>query len=314
MDRMAGGILILVLTLSVAAAQDKVGDKSATPAEQYQALLKEFNEAARVAYLEGKSDDERSEAIARIDQLSPRFLELAATNPMDPIALDALVQVVNLEMYLQNNTAHAGRGKDSLEAKAIVILLRDHIRSDKLGEACRRMSYGFSKECETFLRTVLEMNPHRDVQGLACLRLAQFLNARSQRLDLLHEQPPGAMLSARREHGDAKPTPCHPPQMAKGYEGWFGEDYLATLQRQDRAAAVREAEAFFERAAEQYGDVKLPYADTVGVKAKADLHEIRHLSVSKEAPDIDGADQDGKRFKLSDYRGKAVLLYFWSEY
>jgi len=292
MDRMAGGILILVLTLSVAAAPDKDEDRSNTPAEQYQALLKEFNEAARVAYLEAKSDDERNEAIARIDKLSPRFLELAATNPKDPIALDALVQVVNLEMYLQNNTSHAGRGKDSLEGKAIAILLRDHIRSDKLGEACRRMSYSFSKEGETFLRTVLEMNPHRDVQGLACLRLAQFLNARSQRLDLLREQP----------------------QMAKRYEGLFGEGYLATLQRQNRAEAVRESEAFFERAAEQYGDVKLPYADTVGVKAKSDQHEIRHLSVGKEAPDIDGEDQDGKRFKLSDYRGKAVLLYFWSEY
>jgi hypothetical protein len=292
MDCMGRGILILVLALSVAAAQDKGADKSATPAEQYQALLKEFNEAARVAYLEAKSDDERNEAIARIDKLSPRFLKLAATNPKDPIALDALVQVVNLEMYLQNNTSHAGRGKDSLEGKAIAILLRDHIRSDKLGEACRRMSYGFSKECETFLRTVLEMNPHSDVQGQACLRLAQFLNARSQRLDLLREQP----------------------QMAKRYEGWFDEDYLTTLQRQDRAEAVREAEAFFERAAEQYGDVKLPYADTVGVKAKSELHEIRHLSVGKEAPDIDGDDQDGKRFKLSDYRGKVVLLYFWSEY
>ena len=66
-----------------------------------------------------------------------------------------------------------------------------------------------------------------------------------------------------------------------------------------------------ERAAEQYGDVKLPYADTVGVQAKSDLHEIRHLSVGKQAPDIDGEDQDGKRFKLSDYRGKVVLLDFW---
>ena len=43
------------------------------------------------------------------------------------------------------------------------------------------------------------------------------------------------------------------------------------------------------------------------------LHEIRHLSVGKEAPDIEGEDQDGKRFKLSDYRGKVVLLDFWSE-
>jgi len=148
-------VTALLLGLSAAKSADESQDKPATPAEQYQALLKEFNEAARVAHLEAKSDDERNEAIARIDKLSPRFLGLAATNPKDPIALDALVQVVNLEMYLQSNTSHAGRGNDSLEGKAVAILLRDHIRSDKLGEACRRMSYSFSKEGETFLRTVL---------------------------------------------------------------------------------------------------------------------------------------------------------------
>ncbi len=39
MERMGGGILICVLTLSVAAAQDNAGDKSDTPAEQYKVLL-----------------------------------------------------------------------------------------------------------------------------------------------------------------------------------------------------------------------------------------------------------------------------------
>ncbi|HCI91164.1 MAG TPA: thiol-disulfide oxidoreductase, partial [Verrucomicrobiales bacterium] len=29
------------------------------------------------------------------------------------------------------------------------------------------------------------------------------------------------------------------------------------------------------------------------------------------APDIVGKDHDGKEFKLSDYRGKAVLVDFW---
>jgi cytochrome oxidase Cu insertion factor (SCO1/SenC/PrrC family) len=86
------------------------------------------------------------------------------------------------------------------------------------------------------------------------------------------------------------------------------------LLRQDRAKAVKEAEALFERAAEQYGGVKVPYGDTVGVKAKAELHEIRHLSVGGDVQEVEGPDQDGKRFKLSDYKGKVVLLYFWSQY
>ena len=60
--------------------------------------------------------------------------------------------------------------------------------------------------------------------------------------------------------------------------------------------------------------MKLPFANTVGEMAESELHEIRRLSVGKESQDIEGEDQHGERFKLSDYRGKVVLLYFWSEY
>jgi cytochrome oxidase Cu insertion factor (SCO1/SenC/PrrC family) len=33
--------------------------------------------------------------------------------------------------------------------------------------------------------------------------------------------------------------------------------------------------------------------------------------VGSVAPEIAAVDQDGKEFKLSDYRGKVVLLDFW---
>ena len=102
--------------------------------------------------------------------------------------------------------------------------------------------------------------------------------------------------------------------MARRYEGLFGRDYLEYLRRQDRGEVEREIEALFERATKEFSDVKVPYEDTVGEEARAELQEIRHLSVGKPAQDITGEDQDGRRFKLSDYRGKVVLLYFWSEY
>ena len=74
---------------------------------------------------------------------------------------------------------------------------------------------------------------------------------------------------------------------------------------------LAEVEAVFEQAAEKYGDVKLAFGGTVGDNAKMELFAIRHLAVGKEAADIEGPDQNGVRFKLSDYRGKVVLLYFW---
>ena len=40
-------------------------------------------------------------------------------------------------------------------------------------------------------------------------------------------------------------------------------------------------------------------------------YKVTHLVVGCEAPEIEGFDQDGKRFRLSDYRGKVVLLPFW---
>jgi hypothetical protein len=291
MNRMLGGILFLLLGLPGAAAVEGQG-KPPTPAEQYQTLATEFSEAVNAYYLKAKTGEERREALARLEKLPPRCLELAEKNPRDPIALDTLVLVVTGEMWLVNNTQHPGFGKESPEARAFAILLRDHVKSDKLGEACRRAQYGFRKECETFLRTVSEINPHRDVRALACLRLAQFLNGRLQRLDVMKGRP----------------------EMALRYQSLFGKEYLDALKRRDRAAAVREVEAVFERADDEFGDVKVPYGDTVGQKAQSELDEIRHLAVGQRAQDIDGQDQDGRRFRLSDYRGKVVLLYFWSEY
>src|SRR5262249_17308312 len=155
---------------------------------------------------------------------------------------------------------------------------------------CERISYGFCKEYEPFLRAVLATNPHRNVQATACLSLGRHLNNRLQRLDLCREQP----------------------ELAREFAGLFGKEYLAGLLRQDRAIASREIEAVYEQAAAKYADVKLESGDTIAERARAELFAIRHLSVGKEAPDIEGEDQDGKRFKLSDYRGKVVLLDFWS--
>jgi hypothetical protein len=51
--------------------------------------------------------------------------------------------------------------------------------------------------------------------------------------------------------------------------------------------------------------------EEIVAQAKDALFEIENLQVGCKAPEIDGVDTDGVPFKLSDYRGKVVLLDFW---
>jgi hypothetical protein len=103
------------------------------------------------------------------------------------------------------------------------------------------------------------------------------------------------------------------PELAKCYDIVFGKDYLPELQRLGRAGLPARIETLFERAADEYSDVKFR-SSTVEETAKSELYDIRHLAIGKVAPDIEGKDQDGTKFKPTEYRGKVVLLYFWSEF
>ena len=45
-----------------------------------------------------------------------------------------------------------------------------------------------------------------------------------------------------------------------------------------------------------------------------ELFEMRNLNIGQVAPEIEGEDIDGVVFKLSDYRGKVVVLDFWGHW
>jgi thiol-disulfide isomerase/thioredoxin len=77
----------------------------------------------------------------------------------------------------------------------------------------------------------------------------------------------------------------------------------------DQAAKLaREAEGLFERVVKKYAD------DKAAEQARGELFEIRHLVIGKALPDIKGEDGDRKAIKLSDYRGKVVVLDFWASW
>jgi hypothetical protein len=294
--------LALGLGLVIISVETPAQDTPATLEEQYKQILKEFQEREAASHKEYvafaspggmPSDERRMEFIGRTFRIkherASKLVDLAEKNQKDPIALDALIEAV----WQVNTTPWPVElvGPNEALPRAFAILQRDHSQSDKIGPLCERISYGFCREYETFLRTVLEQSPHREVRGRACVSLAHYLSNRLQRTKLTKEQP----------------------DQAREFAGLYGAEYLADLQRQNSQAVTREVEALFERAARDFAEVSLA-TGTVAERAEMELFEIRHLSIGQTAPEIEGEDQEGHRFKLSEYRGKVVLLDFWSEY
>lgn len=78
-------------------------------------------------------------------------------------------------------------------------------------------------------------------------------------------------------------------------------------------AKTKEAEALFEEVIAKFATVK-SFRSTLGEAAKSELFAMRNLAVGKAAPEITGEDIDGRPMKLSEFRGKVVVLDFWGHW
>ena len=86
-------------------------------------------------------------------------------------------------------------------------------------------------------------------------------------------------------------------QMSTGTRGSGATD-------EERALGLVHLETAFTRAAEE-GLKKL---------IAGAINEEKNLGIGRVAPDIEGEDLDGVEFKLSDYRGKVIMLDFWGDW
>jgi cytochrome oxidase Cu insertion factor (SCO1/SenC/PrrC family) len=73
-------------------------------------------------------------------------------------------------------------------------------------------------------------------------------------------------------------------------------------------------DAAFSKTTSTHGKSRRKPTQNSHVLSPQSDHTLRNLSVGRTAPEITGQDVDGKTFKLSDYRGKVVLLDFWGHW
>jgi hypothetical protein len=61
----------------------------------------------------------------------------------------------------------------------------------------------------------------------------------------------------------------------------------------------------------RFGALDSPEGKTYSAWTDQFLYELDHLQVGLQAPDFEATDENGVKFKLSDYAGKVVVLDFW---
>jgi hypothetical protein len=243
---------------------------------EYDKSMKEFN----AAYQAAKTDEEHgkiyAETYPKPEEWGPRFKAVADKYPTERAAADSLAWIVqNLR-------------KPDAQAEALDLLLAKHLASPVIGGVCQSLQYSQAPNAETFLRAVMTKSADHDAQGRACYVLAKVVSSAG---DL-----------ASRMKDDA--------QFAGNLEKWYGKPYVERLRAADPAALAKESEDLFGEVVSKFADLKYGKG-SLADKAKADLFEMRNLAVGKTAPEIVGEDENGKPLKLSDFRGKVVMLDFW---
>jgi thiol-disulfide isomerase/thioredoxin len=266
-------------------------DKRSAAARAWEGLKKEVEAAETDAagkVAAGKTDDERRAVregrVASLERSVARALDLAREHPRDPAAAAALEFALR---YTAAGGASVKLGEQGGEAVALV--RRDHLQSRSLGRLVPWVARQGTEASEAVLAAALEQHPQRGTRGRAAYWLATTLAERAEMAAALRRLPDLAVGA--------------PP----GHAG--------RLRATDPEQTSRRAGDLLERLRKDYADVqqddlRKSGPTTLGEAAGRALFALRTLAVGKVAPEIAGKDLDGKPLKLSDSRGKVVVLVF----
>ena len=238
-------------------------------------------------YRATKTDAEREALMKTRPDPKPyvaRCWDVVSASPGTKAAGKALV-------WILRNAPAAGRESPE-RTKALALLEKNHLDDDTFVGALQWMAMFGDTASQAAVEHALNASKNRDVRGNACFTLAKMLKAQARTAEHLQT------------------AKCDELEAEKAF---YGEDEVARLRKIDVAKLGAEAVKHFRRTVSEFGDVRSSRG-TLGEAAASDLFELENLTIGKVAPDIVGEDIDGKPMKLSDFRGKVVVLDFWGNW
>ena len=305
--------------------KDKDEKKPLSPKEQYDALVKDFrsqqNEIlAEARKTKGPEQQKLFEKYMEVGkEFADKFYKLAEDNAKDPVAADALFWIVQ-------NAASSEVYKKA--ADKVMALVADM----PLADLSKRLNM-IRGANPTVLDAVLK-RAEKDEKDPAVADLlawaatnAYYMPAGQKAIERLIDKYPDhasiervcamlgqggvpkadEMLRTILAKTD-KPKVKAAAALALGQALAAKTDQLADMPAEaDKVAA--EGEKYLTMAIDLYKD-----SAAQKKAAEQELKALRTLRVGKEVPEIKAGDLDGKEFKLSDYRGKVVLLDFWGHW
>ncbi len=320
-------MLVLLLALPALRADDKPKDEPKSPKAHYEALVAEFTQQQReiIAQIQKAKGEEQQKLLPKYyglgTEFADKFIKLAENNPKDPVATDALFWV------LQNapNSPHYAKAAEKASALVGEMPLKDlaqrlnalrfggpaslleaalkrvekDIKAPEAGDLLTAIAISRNSPSSSAKATELLIDNFPDHKGIE--QICQVLGRgqspeAAATLKVILEKSSQPRIKAAAALGLAKALAAQVDQS--------GDD----LAKADKTAA--EAEKYLRMVIDQLGKDN---PDQIK-EAQRDLKVWRSIRVGKEAPNITAVDLDEKEFKLSDYRGKVVLLDFWGNW
>lgn len=261
-------------------------DKLAESKKKFADMNRKLMEKSRAmqAEMADADQEEMMEAVMQLQKDGQAELAAISGNILNVAKCGDEDSETSLEAikWILSNSSEA-----ELHKSAGQLLIEYHMENEELPEVLSLIRLPTQTGQDLF-ETVIEKSQDRNLRGKLSMGLLDYIAQ--------------AMQMA--------PALAGNEQIAKMYPDVAS--YLTSVSNMNEEAMLEK----MKKLSEDYGDVEIGESN-IGemIARKIKVIEVRNrVKVGKVAPEIEGPDVDGENFKLSDYRGKVVMLDFWGDW